>query len=156
VKPTQSRATLVTQLATAKHQLENQAMASRLEALAGIPLTPAQLRVLGIVALSGPKRSRELATSLGVSGATITGLLDRLEATGAIIRVVDPADGRARLTQATEVGIDTLRQVATATFPGFEDMTQGLTDHELECLVIAMNGLARVATTPKTTPGELA
>jgi len=49
----------------------------------------------------GPVRASELATHLGLSPSTLTGVLDRLVAGGWLERDVDPSDRRAVLVKST-------------------------------------------------------
>ncbi|MDR1151111.1 MAG: MarR family transcriptional regulator [Bifidobacteriaceae bacterium] len=89
-----------------------------------VVLTPQQFRVMGLVAVGGPTRSGELASALGVSRATMTGLLDRLEQAGLVERSTDPRDARGRLATATEAGRDALRgllETAVLKDKGFVD-----------------------------------
>lgn len=57
-------------------------------------LTPAQLRVLQIVAERGGATSKALATQMGVSQATVTALIDKLVAQGLVERIPSELDRR--------------------------------------------------------------
>jgi DNA-binding MarR family transcriptional regulator len=69
-------------------QLLGAAAADRL----GINVT--DLNCLNILALSGPRTAGELARETGLTTASITGVLDRLEAAEFVRRERDPADRR--------------------------------------------------------------
>jgi len=69
-------------------QLLGQASADRI----GINAT--DLNCLNIVALTGPMTAGDLARQTGLSTASITGVLDRLEEGGFVRRVRDPHDRR--------------------------------------------------------------
>lgn len=71
-------------------------------------LTMRQLHVL--VAASRPEgvAVHELATVLGTSAPTASGLVNRLAAKGLVTRVEDDADRRVRHVQLTEQGQETL------------------------------------------------
>jgi DNA-binding MarR family transcriptional regulator len=64
--------------------------------------------VLGVLYEVGPQRITTLATSNAVTQPAMTALVNRLESTGLVLRVVDPVDSRARLVTITEKGIRTL------------------------------------------------
>ncbi|GAA2113562.1 MarR family winged helix-turn-helix transcriptional regulator [Nocardioides bigeumensis] len=64
--------------------------------------------VLGVLYEVGPQRITTLAASNAVTQPAMTALVNRLESTGLVLRVVDPVDSRARLVTITEKGIRTL------------------------------------------------
>ena len=64
--------------------------------------------VLGVLYEVGPQRITTLAANNAVTQPAMTALVNRLESTGLVLRVVDPADSRARLVTITEKGIRTL------------------------------------------------
>jgi len=67
-------------------------------------LTGPQLVCLGHVAREGPTTPSELAREVALSQATVTGILDRLEAKGLITRARNPEDKRRVILQTTEAG----------------------------------------------------
>ncbi|WBU37016.1 MarR family winged helix-turn-helix transcriptional regulator [Homoserinibacter sp. YIM 151385] len=50
--------------------------------------------------------AKELCTMLNVTTATVTHVVDRLEALGDVERVINPADRRERVITATPAGVD--------------------------------------------------
>ncbi len=68
------------------------------------PTTFARLRVLRVLARVGPRRPTLVANELGVSQATLTGLVDGLVEDGLLRRRHDPADRRAVLLELTATG----------------------------------------------------
>jgi len=64
--------------------------------------------VLGVLYEVGPQRITTLAMNNAVTQPAMTALVQRLETTGLVIRVVDPVDSRARLVTITERGVRTL------------------------------------------------
>jgi DNA-binding MarR family transcriptional regulator len=64
--------------------------------------------VLGVLYEVGPQRITTLAANNAVTQPAMTALVNRLESTGLVLRVADPADSRARLVTITEKGIRTL------------------------------------------------
>jgi DNA-binding MarR family transcriptional regulator len=85
-------------------------IAQKLDVIGRVSITPQQLHVLALVFLQA-RRASDIAGHLGVSAATVSGLLDRLEAGGLIQRVPDPGDGRGRLAQPTPEGLGLIRQI---------------------------------------------
>ncbi|MDR1152006.1 MAG: MarR family transcriptional regulator [Bifidobacteriaceae bacterium] len=110
----------------------------RVSSRSALDITPQQIRALGLLLLGGPTRSSDLADSLEVSRATMSGLLDRLEHAGFVTRATDPSDARGRLAEITDLGRDALRHALTSfrytfdevlaelTVPGLRALTRGL------------------------------
>jgi DNA-binding MarR family transcriptional regulator len=67
-------------------------------------LTTAQLRVLSTVSENPGISSGDLARMLGVTPPTITGLIDRLERMGMVVRSTDAEDRRLVRHELTETG----------------------------------------------------
>ncbi|WP_234401696.1 MarR family winged helix-turn-helix transcriptional regulator [Thermobifida halotolerans] len=67
-------------------------------------LTIQQLKVLVALAIDGNTPTHELAERIGVSMATLTGIVDRLAARSLVLRREDPADRRVRRVDLTEEG----------------------------------------------------
>jgi DNA-binding MarR family transcriptional regulator len=65
--------------------------------------TPAQARVFARIAPDG-SRLTDLATQAGITKQSAGFLVDQLERAGYVVRVPDPADGRARLVRIAERG----------------------------------------------------
>lgn len=70
----------------------------------GPELPPRQRVTLQLLVASGPARVSDLAQQIGVSNPTMTGILDRLEARGLIIRERDQRDRRVTIVRATASG----------------------------------------------------
>jgi DNA-binding MarR family transcriptional regulator len=81
-------------------------------------LTMPQFRVLLFLALRGGAAGHDLAESMGVSLATITGIVDRLAAQNFVTRREDPHDRRVRRVELTPTGqalVDDIAAAGTAT-----------------------------------------
>jgi DNA-binding MarR family transcriptional regulator len=75
-----------------------------------LDLKQADLDCLDLISREGPLSPTALARRTGLHAATVTGLLDRLEDGGWIVRERDPADRRGVLVRADrERGADVLR-----------------------------------------------
>lgn len=61
------------------------------------------IRCLDILDLRGTRTAGELAAEMGMSTGAVTAMLDRLEKTGYVRRVRDPADRRRVLVEASDL-----------------------------------------------------
>jgi DNA-binding MarR family transcriptional regulator len=80
-----------------------------------LDLTMPQLKVILLLFLSGRARMSDIASALGVSLATATGVVDRLVERDIVLRESQPEDRRVVLCRLSEKGqkmIDTLWQLA--------------------------------------------
>lgn len=71
-------------------------------------LSPTGLGVLGVLAVRDGVSHRDLAGRLGVSPATLTPLMDTLEAEGVVLRQRDPNDRRVVRLWITDAGRERL------------------------------------------------
>ena len=76
----------------------------RSSGLFSLNLTIQQLRVLMLLFAEGGTSAHKLAEAIGVSLATLTGIVDRLEGRGLVQRSVDPNDRRVRRIDLTTEG----------------------------------------------------
>jgi MarR family 2-MHQ and catechol resistance regulon transcriptional repressor len=72
--------------------------------LKAFDLTPPQFGVLESLAHLGPMKMCEIGSKLLMSGANVTGVVDRLEKKGLVRRVMDAEDRRLFLIHLTEEG----------------------------------------------------
>ncbi len=77
------------------------------------------LRCLDILDLAGRQTAGELAAAMGLSTGAVTAMLDRLEKTGYVRRLRDPADRRRVLVEPAELARDRGREV----YQPFEEQT---------------------------------
>jgi DNA-binding MarR family transcriptional regulator len=77
-------------------------------------LTMPQFRVLLVLALRGGNASHDLAASMGVSLATITGIVDRLSAQDLVTRREDQRDRRVRRVELTPAGQELIDGIVAA------------------------------------------
>ncbi|MFI6041852.1 MarR family winged helix-turn-helix transcriptional regulator [Nocardia sp. NPDC051321] len=78
----------------------------------------------------GEKSPSQLATSLGVTRATVTGLIDGLAQQGLVCRRASAEDGRAVVVVLTARGAQQLRDMAAEHFGRLQSMVGGLTRAE--------------------------
>lgn len=78
----------------------------------------------------GEKSPSQLAATLGVSRATVTGLVDGLEKEGLVLRRPSAEDGRSAVVVLTARGARTLRELAPEHFSRLQEMVGGLTVEE--------------------------
>lgn len=107
----QTREQLVAELASLHRRLGEEFFATRLRPLLETDLTVQQLRALALVQVDGESTPQRLAEALGVSAATVSGILDRLTSAGMTVRTPDPADGRVRRVTSTARGTDAIRRL---------------------------------------------
>jgi DNA-binding MarR family transcriptional regulator len=70
-------------------------------------LSPAQLDVLRQLDDRGPTPMSRLADLLNCEASNLTGLVDKLEARGLVVRQLDPEDRRVRVVALTDEGTRT-------------------------------------------------
>ncbi len=105
-------------------------------------LTPSQLIVLQIVAREGEPGAGAIAEAARLSQATVTALLDKLEARGLVIRNRGSQDRRRVSVELTEEGRRTLADMPDVLQDRFAARFEKLADWE-QASIIA--GLERVA-----------
>jgi DNA-binding MarR family transcriptional regulator len=88
--------------ATSLYQLVERLRAEHEEAAAAAGVTAAQAAVLTM--LSEPQSMAKLAERMGCDASNITGLVDRLEAKGLVVRSADEGDRRVKRIRWTPQG----------------------------------------------------
>ncbi|MCQ0969632.1 MarR family transcriptional regulator [Paracoccus sp. TK19116] len=127
-----------------------------------VGLTPAQLRVLQILAAhDGHDTPTDLAHQMGVSQATVTALVDKLVTRGMVSRVPSHTDRRQTHVTLTKAGEaagkeapDALQQRYVREFEKLEDWQQALILAALE-RVAAIFDSGRHDAAPVLTGGEI-
>ncbi len=95
------------QLLRRAHQL---ATAIALEQLAEFNLTPIQFGLLIVLNERPGIDAKTLCQTLALDRASLTGVLDRMEASGLVTREMDPNDRRARVLTLTPEGRDVFKR----------------------------------------------
>ncbi|SMX42951.1 MarR family winged helix-turn-helix transcriptional regulator [Actibacterium lipolyticum] len=107
-----------------------------------VGLTPAQLRVLQIVAGKSSATPKSLANQMGVSQATVTALVDKLVTRGLVQRVPSEQDRRQINVVATPEGRDRLVDAPDALQQRYVRAFAALADWEQAQLVSSLERVA--------------
>jgi DNA-binding MarR family transcriptional regulator len=83
-------------------------------ALADLNLSAAEINALANLGEDGTLNVRQLSERTGTRASTLTGLLDRLENRGYVVRELDPADRRSFRLPLTESGQTVAARVLAA------------------------------------------
>lgn len=119
------------------------------EPLLDLDLTMKQLKVLLCLDAMGPSRPSVIASTIGGSAATATGVVDRLVALGYVERTADPADRRALLIRHTEAGATLVQDLQLAGQRRLALALVEMADEDLEALD---RGLAALVTATHRLP----
>ena len=99
-----------------------------------IDLTIAQLAVLRLLAETGPLRVGDLARELGLSASSVTGLIDRLEADGHVIRERSREDRREVSVRLTGDAHRLLEEANARIVQQVEKLFAPLSDEDLDTI----------------------
>jgi DNA-binding MarR family transcriptional regulator len=145
----EERRALSSEIFEMQQALETQSMRGFLEPLMNMDLTIQQLRVLMILVAEEEGGSGQgVAKMLGVSLATVSGIVDRLEAHGMVTRVVDSHDQRVRRLNATTLGRKTIRELLGAQTHAALAPLMNLETEDLRALAQGMRAILRSRTPP--------
>ena len=124
-------------------------------------LTAVQLRVLQIVAETGRSTPTAVSTRMGVTQATVSALLKKLESKGCLVREKSAADRRQHILRITDAGLakihaapDALQQRYVEQFEAMPDWEQSMVVAVLE-KVAAMLDADEIDASPVLTVGEI-
>lgn len=125
---------------TAIEQLATQV---RLDAVVATQLSIQQLKVLMLAVHRAPVTAHEVSDALGVSAATVSGIVGRLVDRGLLVQEPDPTDRRSRHLTATEAGSEALAEIASIQLAQRRVLLERLTDDEVGTVAVAMQALER-------------
>ena len=138
------RVDLLTRLVQLHASFDRRAVSSLAEPLMSTPLTMQQLKVLTLIAAERDRATGHgLAETLGVSVATMSGLVDRLVEHGMVRRSDDPDDRRIRRLSVTDAGSSTLRSLISSGNRMPPQVLDRLSDDDLRALVQGLVALDR-------------
>lgn len=128
------RERIVHEIQTLNGALEEEVLAALFQHLLSMNLTIQQLRVLIVLVTTKEGATGSgLATSFGVSMASMSGVLDRLVAQGLATRSADADDQRVRRVHATPLGTSVVRRLMVAR-PFRRDILMSLPLEDLRAL----------------------
>ena len=110
-----------------------------------IDLTMPQLKIVLFLFIDGPARVSTLASALGVSMATITGITDRLAHHELIVRNDDPDDRRAVICSLSEVGKELVTRLWELGQSRVSSLLGKMTIAKLEIVSQAMEAILQTA-----------
>ncbi|WP_308164647.1 MarR family winged helix-turn-helix transcriptional regulator [Nonomuraea sediminis] len=108
-------------------------------------LTMRQLKVVMLLSVSGSASGQDLAHSLGVGLATVTGIVDRLVGHGLVTRREDPHDRRVRRVELTPAGQRLMTDISEAGLEHYRRIMEHLDTATLRALDHAVTEIQRVA-----------
>ena len=100
-------------------------------------VSPLESGVLMELRLAGPPYKMtptRLHNRLLITSGGMTGRIDRLQKRGLVCRSPDPEDRRSILVELTERGLELMEGLSHTHFSIMEQLTEGLTSEERECL----------------------
>jgi DNA-binding MarR family transcriptional regulator len=105
---------LIADIMCAQQRLQRLFAYDRSDPLFSSQLTISQLKILMLLSRLGAVSGRELGGLLGVSLATLSGMIDRLVAHDLVARHEDQQDRRIRRITLTEAGATLINDIITA------------------------------------------
>jgi MarR family 2-MHQ and catechol resistance regulon transcriptional repressor len=111
--------------------------------LKAFDLTPPQFGVLEALAHLGPMKMCEIGSKLLMSGANVTGVVDRLEKKGLVRRVMDAEDRRMFLIHLTDEGSRVIAKIFPIHAGRIEVFTNALISKEKRLLTDLLKRLGK-------------
>ena len=138
-----TRDALIAQIMDGQRRFQQAMARDRSNPFLSVNLTMSQLKILFMLRLHGASGGQELAHLMGVSAATMTGIVDRLVLAGYVTRREDPHDRRVRRIELSADGEELLDTITTAGEEHQRRMLDRMTADELTVLADAMQILTR-------------
>jgi DNA-binding MarR family transcriptional regulator len=107
-------------------------------------LSLVHLHVLTVLQVHGPLPMSKLADELDVSVASLTGIIDRMEARGLVERRREPDDRRVIVVHRTDAGDAVFGEMAAQRRKHLEALFDRMTHEELESFLVGLRALRRV------------
>ncbi len=118
-------------------------MRVRIDAVVATELSIQQLKVLLLAVHRPPLTAHDVADELGVSAATVSGLVGRLVDHGLLRQEPYAEDRRVKHLRATEAGELAVSEVASIQLQHRQAVLERLADDELEALAVGMAAVER-------------
>jgi DNA-binding MarR family transcriptional regulator len=106
-------------------------------------LSIVQLHVLTVLEATGPVPMGKLADALDVSVASATGIVDRMEQRGLVVRRGDESDRRVVLVHPTAAGLAVFNDLAQMRRAGLVNILERLTNEELKALLVGLRAMSK-------------
>ena len=136
---------LIADIMVAQERLQHLFAHDRSDPLFSSQLTMPQLKILLLLYRMGDTSGRELAGLLGVSLATMSGMVDRLVAHDLVIRAEDAHDRRVRRISLSGHGAEMIGKIITAGLEKQARLLRRLTPAELRAVHDGLHAMVRVA-----------
>ncbi len=117
----------------------------RSDPLLSANLTMPQLKALLVLHLRPEASGQDVMAAMGISLATVTGIVDRLAAHGLVSRREDPRDRRVRRLELTPAGRELMEDIITAGAAHQRRLLARLDDDALHIVEQALDHLLEVA-----------
>lgn len=138
-----TRDALIAEIMQGQRRFQQAMARDRTNPIFAVNLTMSQLKILFALRLNGPAGGQELAQLMGVSPATMTGIVDRLVAAGYVTRREDPHDRRVRRVELSADGDELLDGLVVAGEEHQRRLLERMTVAELKVLAQASDILGR-------------
>ncbi|WP_432977792.1 MarR family winged helix-turn-helix transcriptional regulator [Dactylosporangium sp. CA-233914] len=158
------REALLARVARAEERMRALLAYDRTNPLFSVNLTMQQLKVLLLLSGHDGMASQELTRLLGVSLATLSGIVDRLVTQGYVTRAEDPHDRRVRRIHLSPAGRETLDRLSDGGTRAARRLLDRLDDDTLGQLAAVLERVAEAAVEealdravplPPSEPGDL-
>jgi len=142
--PNDQRAELLEQLALAGRASSAATVMFHTAVAARQGLSASEEKALDLLERSGPLTAGELARQSGLAPASVTALINRLEAKGFARRVQNPSDRRSVLVEVNAERVWATVAPLFADWVGsLQELYAGYTDEQLEVILHFLNEAAR-------------
>ncbi|WP_422773282.1 MarR family winged helix-turn-helix transcriptional regulator [Plantactinospora sp. WMMC1484] len=128
------RENLIAQIMDTQREMQHHFANDPANPLFTLHLTLPQLKALLLLSAHGSIAGQELSAAMGVSLATMTGMVDRLVAQGLVTRREDPHDRRVRRIELSGPGRDLVDRFVTAGTEKMRRILDRLSEDDLRTL----------------------
>ena len=105
----------------------------------GVKVTPTQTGILFLLKRKNGMTMTELSQVLAADNSTMTGLVNRLEKSGFVVREASPTDRRALLVRITQEGIDEIDRAQPIIKRVNEEISSGFSEGEIAAFKKVLN-----------------
>jgi DNA-binding MarR family transcriptional regulator len=132
---------LIFLLSTAQQAVRNHT--NKVLAAEGVRITVAQSGILFLLKQRDRRIISELGRILGIENSAMTGLVDRLEKSGFVTRVTDPADRRALFICVTPAGLEEVERAKPIIRRVNDEIKAGFSESEIEAFKNVLDGILK-------------